>query len=161
MAPCALLVAAVVLPGGGTYNRRMDKRYTRVVISSHNDRPVPAKSLKNLFEAEPWWPERSIEQLEHVLKLYPAVGAWDGEILVGFARAVTDSEFRGYIEDVLVLREYRGGGVGRRMTGLLMEALDHIDVVTLFCQRKLVSYYESLGFKEFSRQVVMQKRNRR
>ena len=92
---------------------------------------------------------------------YPAVGAWDGDTLVGFARAVTDFRFRANIEDVLVLEGYRNGSIGTQITNLLLQSLEHVDVITLFCQRKLVSYYESLGFKEFTKQAVMQKRNNR
>ena len=128
-------------------------------LSLHTERQIPATKLKNLYDSEPWWPERTLEDLQIMLDRYPAVGVWVGDELIGFARAVTDSRFRANIEDVLVLKEYREQGIGTRIVNLMMEYLKDIDVVTLFCQRKLVAYYESLGFKEFTRQAVMQKRN--
>jgi len=132
-----------------------------VAVSLHTERKIPAEKLKGLFDSEPWWPERSIADLRRVLDQYPAVGAWHGADLVGFARAVTDFRFRANIEDVLVLDGYREHGVGTRIMDILLQSLGKIDVITLFCQRKLTPYYESLGFKEFSRQAVMQKRNSR
>ena len=132
-----------------------------VSLSPHTERVISAVKLKKLYDSEPWWPERTLEDLSLMLERYPAVGAWKEDTLVGFARAITDSKFRAYIEDVLVLKGYRDQGIGTRIMHLMMEVLKHIDVVTLFCQRKLVAYYESLGFKEFTRQVVMQKRNSR
>ena len=128
-------------------------------IALHSEKKIPARKLKTLYDSEPWWPERTIEDLQAMLERYPAVGAWAGDELVGFARTITDSRFRGYIEDLLVLKEYRGDGIGTRIMELIMESLKDIDVVTFFCQRRLVEYYESLGFKAFTRQTVMQKRN--
>ena len=132
-----------------------------LTIALHAEKPISAEKLKALYDSEPWWPERSVEDLQTVIDLYPAVGAWDGAALIGFARAFTDSRFRAHVEDVLVLEAYRGGGIGNSIMNVLLEALVEIDVATLFCQRRFVPYYESLGFKEFSRQVVMQKRNHR
>ena len=151
----------VAPPQRETYNDRMSAQHQRVTVSLHTQRSIPAEKLKTLFDSEPWWPERSVEDLEEVLDGYPAVGAWDGDTLVGFARAVTDFRFRANIEDVLVLEGYRNGSIGTQITNLLLQSLEHVDVITLFCQRKLVSYYESLGFKEFTKQAVMQKRNNR
>jgi GNAT superfamily N-acetyltransferase len=130
-----------------------------VSLSLHAERQIPAEKLKTLYDSEPWWPERALEDLQIMLDRYPAIGVWAGDNLIGFARAVTDSRFRANIEDVLVLKEYREHGIGTRIMNGMMEYLKDIDVVTLFCQRKLVAYYEALGFKEFTRQAVMQKRN--
>ena len=132
-----------------------------VVVSLHSERTIPADKLKQLYDSEPWWPERSEPELRAMLDRYPAAGAWDDDKLIGFARSVTDKRFRAYIEDVLVLKGYRKRGIGTQIMDLLMASLEGIDSVTLFCQRKLVRYYESLGFKEFTRQVVMHKRNSR
>ena len=79
--------------------------------------------------------------------------------LIGFARAVSDFRFRAYIEDVLVIAEYRNRGIGRQLIQTLLDELSNIHVVTLFCQNKLTEYYTGLGFKKFSRQVVMHRRN--
>lgn len=139
----------------------MSANVTGVTIALHAQRPIPAEKLKTLFDSEPWWPERSVKDLREVLDDYPAVGAWDRDTLVGFARALTDFRFRANIEDVLVLKDYRNSNIGTQLANLLLQSLEDIDVITLFCRRKLASYYESLGFKEFTRQTVMQKRNHR
>ena len=133
----------------------------KVEIASSKDRKIPAASLKKLYDTEPWWPERSLGDLQHILDTTIAVGAWDDEELVGFARAVTDTRFRAYIEDVLLLEEYRGREIGRRLMELLLSMLKDIHVVTLFCQPKLSDFYTELGFKEFTKQVVMHLRNLR
>ena len=81
------------------------------------------------------------------LKCGPAVGAWDGERLVGFARALSDGRFNAYVEDVMVYEEYRGQGVGKRVVSLLLEQLDNIESVNLYCRAEVVPFYESIGCK--------------
>lgn len=137
----------------------MGKHRKDIIIALNSERPIAAVTLRKLYDSEPWWPERSLADMRFVLDSHRSVGAWDGDKLVGFARAVTDSRFRAYIEDVLVLADYRGGGVGRQLLQMLLESLKDIHVVTLFCQPKLSAYYSELGFKEFARQVVMHLRN--
>jgi hypothetical protein len=46
--------------------------------------------------------ERTAERVSSVRGHSPAVGAWDGRDLVGFARAVSDGVLRAYAEDVVV-----------------------------------------------------------
>ena len=50
-----------------------------------------------------------------MLQASPAVGAWHGQELIGFARAVTDGILRAYVEDVIVAPGWRGRGVGRAL----------------------------------------------
>ncbi|MGH2366009.1 MAG: GNAT family N-acetyltransferase, partial [Chloroflexota bacterium] len=78
------------------------------------------RAVIQLYAAANSWPERTPEQVAHVLDVFPAVGAWDGDRLIGFARAITDSEFRAYIEDVTVDPGFRHQGVA---TAVLRELL--------------------------------------
>ena len=131
----------------------------KIHVALSSERPISEGLLKELFDSEPWWPERSLDDLGFILKEHLSVGAWHGDHLVGFARAVSDLRFRAYIEDVLVLADYRGDGIGRRLVTMLLKSLSGIHVITLFCQPRLSEYYVSLGFKEFTKQVVMHRRN--
>jgi ribosomal protein S18 acetylase RimI-like enzyme len=67
----------------------------------------------------------------------PAVGAWQSDQLVGFIRAVTDGLLRAYLEDVLVAESHRGVGVGRALVAMILDLLQPIPVVTLFCSTDL------------------------
>ena len=131
----------------------------KIHIALSSERSIAAHTLRALYDSEPWWPERSTKDLEYILREHLAVGAWHDSKLVGFTRAVSDGRFRAYIEDVLVLAEYRNRGVGKQLMQTLLAVLSNIHVVTLFCQSKLSDYYVDLGFKEFTRQVVMHRRN--
>ena len=78
-------------------------------IAFHQLRPISAQAVSTLYASDGWWPERQEREITQVLDGGPAIGAWDGELLVGFAREVSDHHFRAYIEDLIVLSIYRSG----------------------------------------------------
>ncbi len=125
-----------------------------VAVVPHAARPISADAVLALYRAQGWWPERGAEQVNAVLADGPAVGAWDGDELAGFARAVTDGVLRAYVEDVIVASRLRGSGVGHALVNCLLEQLRPVPLVTLFCSPDLVSYYETFGFHA-TRQVVL------
>jgi ribosomal protein S18 acetylase RimI-like enzyme len=125
-----------------------------VAVLSHTEREIPASQVLALYRTARWWPERTPEQVGLVLRGSPAVGAWQGSQLIGFARAVTDGVLRAYVEDVIVAPSRRGSGIGQAVLDRLMSELGAIPVVTLFCSPDLVRYYEASSFRA-TRQVVM------
>ena len=123
-------------------------------VLPHSEREIPAEGVLGLYRAADWWPERTAEQVRAVLRASPAVGAWHGEDLIGFARAVTDGVLRAYVEDVVVSPDWRGAGIGQALLAGLLGQLGPIPVVTLFCSPDLARYYEAASFTR-TRQVVM------
>ncbi|MCB0100322.1 MAG: hypothetical protein KDE46_31545, partial [Caldilineaceae bacterium] len=73
-----------------------------IEIALHSARPIPAQAVRQLYDAVDWWPDRTVEQIGAVLAQDAAVGAWDADRLVGFARALSDGRFHAYVEDVMV-----------------------------------------------------------
>ena len=124
-------------------------------IALHQLRPIHAQAVRTLYNTASWWPGRQEQEITQILDSGPVVGAWDGELLVGFARAVSDHHFRAYIEDVIVHPDYQHIGVGNLLLTRLMEALEHIEIVSLFCEPELVPFYEQKRFKLISSQRVM------
>jgi ribosomal protein S18 acetylase RimI-like enzyme len=125
-----------------------------IVVLSYTERTIPAEQVLALYGAAQWWPERTSEQVDRMMRGSPAVGAWQGGQLIGFARAVTDGVLRAYIEDVIVAPGWRGSGIGQAVLGRLIRELGGIPIVTLFCSPDLVRYYEACSFRP-TRQVVM------
>ncbi|GLZ80256.1 N-acetyltransferase [Actinorhabdospora filicis] len=127
------------------------------LIAHADTRPIEPASVLALYAEEGWWPERTGEQVGRLLAAGPSVGAWDGDRLVGFARAVTDGVCRAYIEDVIVTGPMRGSSLGRRLMEALRERLDATlapgAVVSLFCGPDLVPFYEWNGFAFTSQRV--------
>jgi GNAT superfamily N-acetyltransferase len=127
---------------------------------SLKEREIDPADLMRLYRQEDWWEERKETEIHRVLHGGDAVGAWNGNELVGFARAVSDGRFRAYIEDVVIDKEYRNTGTGTLVVSRLLDEIAHIDVISLFCEKEYIPFYEKNNFKQSSRQHVMHLKKR-
>lgn len=121
----------------------------------NSDRPIPAEAVRSLYDAVGWWPDRQVDDLAAVLNGGLAVGAWDGDRLIGFARIVSDGKFRAFIEDVCVHPDHRRTGTGTQLLDVLLQAIAHIETITLFCAPELVPFYEAHNFRAKRSQIVL------
>ena len=72
----------------------------------------PAK-LVRLYQQAPWAKGRILEDAREMLRHTDvAVMAWDGDVLIGFGRVLTDYVYRATIWDVIVDKAYQGQGIG-------------------------------------------------
>ncbi|MCK0105656.1 GNAT family N-acetyltransferase [Marinobacter sp. S0848L] len=51
------------------------------------------------------------------------VSAWDGDLLVGIARSVTDFHYACYLSDLAVHQSYQRSGIGKRLQSLTQDQL--------------------------------------
>jgi ribosomal protein S18 acetylase RimI-like enzyme len=130
-----------------------------VAVLSTTRRPMTAASLYELHRAVGWWPQRTEDDYAFVLQTSPAVGAWNDSALVGFARAISDGRLHGYIDDVMVDPGWRRQGIAVRLVDTLIDALDGVPVITLFCGAELVPLYEASSFVA-TPQVVLHRQRR-
>ncbi|MCM3791636.1 GNAT family N-acetyltransferase [Domibacillus indicus] len=111
-----------------------------------------------LYNDVGWWEERLEQDIEEMLNKVQSVGAWKGDTLVGFARAVSDGKFRAYIEDVVIHSSYCRNGIGTKLVSKLIDELSHINVISLFCEEHLIPFYEKNNFKYSKSQYVMHRK---
>jgi len=121
-----------------------------VEIKTHRERPIPPREVRGLYEHVGWSRPASDHDLDEVLEAGPAVGAWDGERLVGFVRALSDGHLAAYVEDVMVHAGYRGSGVGEKVLARLLEEVGSVANVSLFCEPPVAPFYEKGGFRRTS-----------
>ncbi|OQV20462.1 hypothetical protein BV898_05507 [Hypsibius exemplaris] len=75
------------------------------------------------------------------------ITAWDGDLLVGVARSVTDFSFCCYVSDLAIRKEYQKGGVGRELLRLTKEAVgDACPFLLLLASEVGETYYPKIGF---------------
>ena len=79
-----------------------------------------------------------------------AAGAFAGERLVGFARALSDGCSDAYIQDVVVSPEFRRQGIGGKLIRFLEAELRRrgVDWIALVGEPGTENFYSKLGLKE-------------
>lgn len=73
--------------------------------------------------------------------------AWDGPMLVGVARSVTDFEYCCYLSDLAVDQEYQKKGIGRELIRLTQSKLGSRAKLILLAAPKAEAYYPTIGFE--------------
>ncbi|PTX98197.1 GNAT family N-acetyltransferase [Spartobacteria bacterium LR76] len=83
--------------------------------------------------------------------------AWDGELLVGIARSVTDFAYCCYISDLAVDEAYQRQGIGRQLIEATSQRLGPQCKIILLAAPKADSYYGGVGFQRHPRAWVRDK----
>lgn len=129
---------------------------------------IKVKSLKNtdregvvaLFKDAGWWDESygSGDFIPLIVRRSTVfVGAFDGERLVGMGRAISDGISDAYIQDVVVLGEMRGQGIGKRIVEEIIRRLHRrgIDWIGLVSTPGSEGFYRTMGFEVMERHSPM------
>lgn len=74
------------------------------------------------------------------------ITAWDGDLLVGIARTLTDFGYVGYLADLAVRLEYQRHGIGVRLITLTRERMGQRSMLVLLAAPKAAGYYPKIGF---------------
>ena len=121
--------------------------------------------LMELYRHEWWTNQRREEDVARMLlhtDLVVGVCTDPGQ-LVGFTRVLTDQVFKAVIFDVIVAREHRGAGLGKRIIDYV---LDHPMVagvrhVELYCKPEMIPFYKKWGFSAREPEVNFLRMTRR
>lgn len=77
--------------------------------------------------------------------------AFKEQQLIGMGRVISDGVITGIICGVCVMPEYQSMGIGKEIVERLIRHCEQKRVIPqLMCVEDLKSYYESIGFEEFS-----------
>jgi GNAT superfamily N-acetyltransferase len=74
------------------------------------------------------------------------VSAWNGDTLIGFARAISDGATNAYVSTVAVLPAYQGRGIGRELIRRLTSGHQGIQFV-LHARPAVKAFYLKCGFE--------------
>ena len=109
---------------------------------------VNLQQLAALFDSV-GWQARTVDRArlrQQVVGAMFVVSAWDGESLVGFARAISDGATNAYISTVAVLPAYQGQGIGRELIRRLTSGRAGIQFV-LHARPAVQEFYLKCGFE--------------
>lgn len=111
-----------------------------------NDFPV----IQRLSDAEGWPTpnNRPAEALFAWQHSYPALVAVHQEQVIGFLRAITDKAVTTYIAELLVVKEWRGQGVGRALGDACHELVPSTRL-DLLSTDQADPFYKAIRFRRF------------
>ena len=128
-----------------------------MTIRYRDTHDVDLDQLATLFDAVGWQRRTAdrarLAQLVH--GSWWVVSAWEGDRLVGFARAISDGATNAYISTVAVLPEFQRRGIGREVLRRLLEGRDGIQFV-LHANDNAYPFYLHIGldFRPFENVLV-------
>ncbi|PIP37851.1 MAG: GNAT family N-acetyltransferase [Desulfobacterales bacterium CG23_combo_of_CG06-09_8_20_14_all_51_8] len=121
------------------------------------------RDIIRLYQGEGWW-EGGADNPETVRKIIAGshcfVVVTENDAVIGMGRAISDRASDAYIQDVTVLPEFRGKGIGVRIIRMIMERLnaDGIGWIGLIAEKNARAFYEPLGFSVMPNAAPMLKK---
>lgn len=113
------------------------------------------REIEDLRSAVGW--DNRIGSFQEVRKgLFAHITARHEGALVGFIDILSDGIADSYLQDLMVLPQFRGNGIG---TELVVRAIRHMQSVDIKCiqvtfQDSLLSFYEKFGFHVHSAGII-------
>lgn len=118
------------------------------MIQYRNHIDLSAGDLSQLFEKSGI--KRPYQDLERLQKMIDnadiIISAWDGDKIVGIARAITDFVYCCYLSDLAVDRDYQRLGIGKQLVEHLRQTLGAEVSLVLLSAPSAVEYYPRIGF---------------
>lgn len=120
-------------------------------------------AVKKLYHDAGWWRpgDESADGCAWIDTLirqsFCFVGAFRGKELIGMGRAISDGISDAYIQDVVVLKEFRRAGIGNRIIAKIIAFLKmhHIGWIGLIAEPGTQPFYERLGFSPMAGHTPM------
>jgi N-acetylglutamate synthase-like GNAT family acetyltransferase len=124
----------------------IERRQGDFVISTDRAR-MPPPAVLGLLHDTHWGGGLTLEVLERAMANSVCFGAFEGNTLVGFGRAVTDLATYAYWTDVVIAESYRSRGLGRWLSECMLAhpELQGLRRVTLLT-RDAADLYAGVGF---------------
>lgn len=82
------------------------------------------------------------------------ITAWDGDLLAGISRALTDFTWATYLSDLAVRRSYQRQGIGKELVRLTREAAPKAMLI-LLAAPAAADYYRHIGFEHMPRAWIL------
>lgn len=86
--------------------------------------------------------------------------AWDGDVLVGVSRSLTDWSYSCYLADLAVDVAYQRSGIGRQLIDLTQQQLGPQCKIILLAAPAAKGYYARIGFEHNPRAWMLERQQR-
>ena len=86
------------------------------------------------------------------------VTAWDGKVLIGIARSLTDFCYCCYLSDLAVRKEYPKLGVGKMLIQQTKDAIGEQAALILLSAPAAMEYYPKIGFEKIENGFIVKRK---
>lgn len=105
----------------------------------------------DLYRASTLGERRPIDERKRMQQMLSnanlVITAWDGSLLVGISRSMTDFVYATYLSDLAVRLSYQKNGIGKELIRRTQKAAPQASVILLSAP-KAVEYYPHIGFAQ-------------
>ena len=130
----------------------MDKKIKIEIIKT-----ADTEQVKNLYREAGWWNEdidnKDPDLINKIIQgSFCFVVASLNDKLIGMGRAISDGASDSYIQDVIVLNEFRGQGIGVLIMDELVKYLKskNINWIATVSEPQAISFYQKYGFSQMT-----------
>jgi ribosomal protein S18 acetylase RimI-like enzyme len=123
--------------------------------------------IVSLYKDAGWWKDSYGESPEFLEGIVAGsalfAGAFENNKMIGMGRALSDQASDAYIQDVAVLKEFQGRGIGKKIIQILIAGLNAwgVDWIGLIAQPGTTGFYETLGFQLLEGHVPLKLKDRK
>jgi GNAT superfamily N-acetyltransferase len=118
------------------------------IIRYSENRDLPLAGVLDLYRANEWSSAHKPDLLHKaLLASHSLVTAWDDSKLVGLGNAISDGYLVVYYPHLLVLPDYQGRGIGRRLMHMLMAHYEGFHQHMLTADGRALDFYRKCGFE--------------
>ncbi|MFC0323366.1 GNAT family N-acetyltransferase [Gallibacterium melopsittaci] len=122
------------------------------MIVYKTDIQLTAQQYIELLKQTTLGARRPIHDIDRITKMLQnsdlLITAWNGEHLVGVARAVTDFAYCCYLSDLAVSEQWQKQGIGKQLIQTLQEKVDAECKIILLSAPQAINYYPHIGFTQ-------------
>ena len=105
--------------------------------------------------------QRPTDDAERIGNMYRhsnlIVTAWDGSLLVGVSRALTDFHYCCYLSDLAIRKEYQKEGIGKRLVQLTKETIGDRCMLLLLAAPTAMEYYPKIGMETVNNGFIIKR----
>jgi GNAT superfamily N-acetyltransferase len=117
-------------------------------IRYSDTRNLDIADIEPLYRANEWSSAEKPGILHKALMGSHALAtAWDGTKLVGLGNAISDGHLVVYYPHLLVLPEYQGRGIGKRLLQMLLDRYKGYHQQVILADGRAVEFYRKCGFE--------------
>ena len=124
------------------------------MITYSSNKTITAAEFIDVLKRSTLSERRPVDDVERIQTMLDhgnvLITAWDGDLLVGVSRALTDYAFCTYLSDLAVDESYQHQGIGKTLISQTHEMAGLKTALILLAAPAAVAYYPKVGMNQTS-----------